>query len=88
MNQALVENAQHQIHRHQRGKNQQRLVVERLLEGLGGSLEAAMHRAGHTKPVQGVVDLARGVGKRSADGQVERNRRGGKLSLVIDRQRC
>ena len=44
MNVALVKHAQHDIYRSQRRQNQYRLIGQRSLKRLRGSLEAAVHR--------------------------------------------
>ena len=42
MNVALVEHAEHDVDGEQRGQDQDRLVRERILEGLRGALETAV----------------------------------------------
>ena len=44
MNQALIQNAQHDVHRDQRGQDQVWLVLERILKGLRRALEAGVNR--------------------------------------------
>ena len=46
MNQALIQNTQHDVNDHQRRKNEQRLLALRLLRGAGCALKTAAHIVG------------------------------------------
>ena len=87
MHKTFVEHAEHDVNGKQRGKDQQRLAVQRVLEQLGAALKTALDRGGHADAVERVGDRARGVGQRNPDREVERDRRGNELPLVVDRQR-
>ena len=53
MDVAFVQYAEHDVDRHQRGQDQERLVGERGLEGLGRSLEAALDARRQSQSVRG-----------------------------------
>ena len=83
---ALVEHAEHDVDRDQGGGDQQRLVGQRLLEHLGGALEAALHGGRHPDGRDSLGDGGLGVAERFSGGQVERQGSRGRLALVVDRQ--
>ena len=85
---ALIENAEHDVDRDQRGENQEGLVVERILKRLCRALEGAANRRGHADPVHGRFDGGGRRPQRDAFRQVERDGAGDKQALVIDAQRC
>ena len=47
MNEALVQHAEHDVDRHQRGEDQQSFIGERVLEGRGGTLETGLNAGRH-----------------------------------------
>jgi hypothetical protein len=63
---ALVEHAQHDIHRQQRRCDQHRLVVERLLKGPGGSLETGVNAARDMQLGHRAIDGGRGLAERDS----------------------
>ena len=64
MNEALVQHAEHDVDRDQRGENQQRFIRERVLEGGGGALEAGLHAGRDVQILGGFVDCGDGVAQR------------------------
>ena len=82
----LVQHAQNDVDRHQRGENQIGLALQRTLKGLGGALEASGDGRGQAHVCGNAVDRIDRLAQRRAGRQVERQRHGGKLALVIDRQ--
>ena len=87
MDQALVENPEHNIDRDDRGAEQKRHARLRLLIGRGGAGEGAAHGRGHADALDRVVDLGLGLAERAALGKVERDRRRRERSLMIDAER-
>src|SRR5580693_3097743 len=87
MNVTLVEHAEHDVNGDQRGQNQKWLVAERGLKGLCGALERGRYTGRHSD--LGLSGFNRGdrVPQRIAGRQVERDRDGGKLSLMTHDQR-
>src|SRR5213075_389707 len=84
---AFIEDAQHDIDGQQGGEDQPGLAVERGLERLRGSLEAAAYRRGNAKLRERAVDGDRRLAQRRSLGEIERDRRGDELRLVVDAQR-
>src|SRR6202167_6605418 len=84
MDQALVENAEHDINRHQGGAEQKRHARLRLLKGRGGAGERPTDRRRHADALDRIVDLRLGFAERPAWSQIERNRRRRELALMID----
>ncbi len=87
VNEALVEHAEHDVDRHQRGQNQQRLIGERILERGSGALEAGLQAGRHVHLFLHLVDSGNGVAQRGVWRQIERDGDRRKLSLVIDGKR-
>ena len=87
VNEALVEHAENEVDRDQRGQDQDRLIGQRRLEGLGRPLEAPAKRRGEAGLTLGALDRLHGVAQRHAQGQVERQRHGRELPLVAHQQR-
>ena len=87
MDQALVENPEHDIDRDHRGAEQKRHARLRLLIGRGGAGEGAADGRRHADALDRVVDLGLGLAERAALGKVERDRRRRERSLVIDAER-
>ena len=86
MNVALIQNAQHDIHRRECRENQHRFALERILESLRGSLKARMNRRGHGARVLDVVNRLHRITQRNPRREIERERHRRKLPLVRDRQ--
>ena len=88
MDGALVEDAEHDIHRDQGGQKQQGLVLERGLEGLGRAGKGAPDVIGQAHVPARRLDGRRRLGQGRARGQVERDGGGRELPLVADGQGC
>src|SRR5215813_2112349 len=86
MDVALVEDAQHDVDRDQGGQDEQGLVGQRGLEGLGGALEAGADRGGQAQVVLGRFDGLYGLAQGGAGGEVKGEGDGGELALVVDGQ--
>src|SRR5579862_9716282 len=86
VDEALVENPEHDVDGKERGDEQQGHGGKRGLEDLGGALEAAEDVARHPQLARGVGDEFRRLAEGDARREIERKRDGGKLSLVIHRQ--
>ena len=85
---ALVEHAQHDVDGDQRGDDQHRLAVQRLLEGLRGALEAAVDRW----PACRSARIARSIAAVASPSDLPGARlneivRGDEQPLVVHRQR-
>ena len=87
MDEALVEHTQDDVQREQRGEDEERLGLQHRPERARGTLEAATHRAGHSEAREGILDRAGGLRQRHAFRQVEGDRRGDELRVVIDGER-
>jgi len=86
MDEALVQDAEHDVNGDQRGQNEIRLVLERVLEGLRGSLEAGVDGRGHAQLTLGFFQSCDGVAQGHVGRQVEGERNRRVLALVIDLQ--
>ena len=84
---ALVEHAQHDVDGEERREDQQRLVVQALLEEARRALERRVDRGRRADARHRVAHDVRGLGHRHARLQVERDRGGGEGALVVHRQR-
>ena len=84
---ALIEHAQHDVDRHQRRQNQQWFARQRRLEGLRRALEAGLNAGRQSDLAAGRFDRLYRLTQGHAGRQVEGERDGGKLTLVIDGQR-
>ena len=71
----------------QRGKNQVRFVLERVLEGLRRPLEGGMDCAGHAHLALRPFEGRNRIAQSHAGGEVKGQRDGGILPLVVDRER-
>ena len=87
VNEALVENSQHDIHGDDRGKDQQQLIAERRLKGQRRALEMVVMLAGMPISCSRAPDRIDGLAERGARRQIEGDRGRGKLAEVIDLQR-
>ena len=56
MDEALVEHAEHDIHRHHRGNEQEHLIAERRLERRRGALERGHEAVGQADVLLGLLD--------------------------------
>ena len=88
MNEALVQNAEHDVDDENRDDQQDRQVLERLLELLHGSLEAGGDRRGHARVSRMARPRAAAASPSEKPGcRLKRDRRRGKLAEVVDAQR-
>ena len=83
MDQAFVEHSQHDVDRRHRRRNQHRFAGERGLEGLSGALKAGMNGAGHADLRLRLFERGNRLTEGDAGREVEGERDGGKLRLVI-----
>ena len=85
---ALVQHAEHDVHRDDRGEDQPAAVGERACERERRALEAwSATLAGTPSSCCALLDRLDRVAERRAGREVERDRRRGKLADVIDGQR-
>ena len=71
MDQALVQDPQHQVDGQQREEDQDRLILQGGLEGLGGPLEAGPHAGRQPQLALDGADGVDGLAQRDVGGQVE-----------------
>ena len=83
MDQALVEDPEHDIERDQRREDQPGLVVQGGLEGSRRPLEGPVDAGGHSDPVEGILHRGGRIRKGHIRRKVERNGRGRELALVV-----
>ncbi len=83
---ALVQNAQHDVDRKDRQQDQHWLGGERSLKRLCGALEPAMNIRGHADLLARIFDGRRGLRKRNAGGEIERQGCGRGERLVVHSQ--
>ena len=87
MDEALVENAEHDVDRDDRGEDQDRLIAEAVLEHLRGAGELAAHGAGQIDLLLGLGHrrhrLAESEPRRQIEGDGDRRQ----LALAGDRDR-
>src|SRR5665213_4407301 len=88
MDEAFVENAQNDVDRQDRGKEQQPLSGGGILEYLGRPGEAGRYRGGQRKLLLDHRNLVGGVTQRHAGRQVERDGYSRKLAQLVDRQQA
>ncbi len=87
VDEALVEHAEDDVHRHQRRENQPGLARQRTLERLRGALEGAADGGGHAQFALGPFEDGHRVAKGHAGSEVERQVGGREHAVVADRQR-
>ena len=85
MDQALVENAEHDVYRDQRGEDQPFFVLQRILKGLSRSLEGGVNGAGHAHLRLDLFERGNSIAQCHIGRQVEGERHGRILALMIDR---
>ena len=86
MDPALIKDTKDDVHRQDRPEDEEGLVIERGLEHLGRTLEAALDRARHADLAHGTADRLVRVGQGLPRGEVEGKRRGHELRLMVDVQ--
>ena len=87
MHVAFVEDAEHDVDGDERRENQPRLACERRLECPRRPLEAPADRVRHADALELRFDRPGRLRQRDADRQVERDRGGDELRLMIDAER-
>ena len=87
MDEALVQNAEHDIGGEDRGENQDALPFERILEHLRGALETGGDGRRQIAVAFELLNLLHRLAKRDAGRKVERDGDRGLLALMIDLQR-
>src|SRR6185437_9607361 len=87
MHVAFIKDAQHDIDGQQGRQDQPRLAIERGLERLRGPLETAAYRRRDPELGESPVDRNCRLAERRSLGQIERDRRGDELRLVVDPER-
>ena len=85
MNVALVEHAEQDIDRGDRGGDQNRLIGQRLGEDLRGAGKTAVNGRRHANFLDSVVDFVGRVAERRARLQIEGNGGRDEQSLMTDR---
>ena len=87
MDEALVENAQHDIDRDDGGQDQQQLIAQRRLEAEGRPLEGGKDGGGQADLRLRRLRRIDAGAQRDAGGEVEGDIGRGKLALMVDLQR-
>ena len=87
MHEALVEDPEHDVHGDDGGQHEQALVRQRTLEGGRGALVVGDNARRQCRLRDHLVDRGERLAERVARGEVEGNRDGRELALVIDRER-
>src|SRR5262245_13876363 len=88
MDEALVENAKHNVDDDDRSQQQPALAPERLLKNLGCARKASRDGWWQPKPPFHILDFVDGFAQGDSRRQIEEDRDGGELSLMIDGQRA
>src|SRR5258708_20386424 len=84
MDEALVEDAEHDVDRHRRGENQPRLAGERAAELGGVARIAAGDRARHADVALSVADRSDRIAERGIPCQIEADLDRWELRLLAD----
>src|SRR5580692_777722 len=87
MNVALVENAENDINRQQRGDDQNRLIGQRVLESGRGSLEAGVNGGGKANRLPSFHNGRGRLTEGDARRKIEGDRYRWPLPLMVDGQR-
>ena len=87
MDEALIKNPEHDIHRHQRRKNQQRHIRQRVPERCCRPLEIRLQARRHVHVLLHLRDLRNRPSQSGVRRKIERDRYRRKLSLMRDRKR-
>jgi len=83
VDQALVQNAEHDVNGNQRGEDEIGFVAERILKGLRGTLECPMDGTGHAHVALDFFKRGDRVAEGHVGRQVKCERDGGILALVV-----
>src|SRR5215470_976440 len=87
MNEAFIQNAQHDINRDQSGKDENRFVRERIQERRGRALESGLNAGRKASFLFYAVYRVDRIAQRGIRRQVKRERNNRKLSLVAECKR-
>ena len=87
MNEAFIEDAEHDVDRDQRRQDQKRLIGQRINERSGGALERGLEAGREMDISRGLVDIGDGLPERGIRGEIEGDGNGRELSLMIDAER-
>src|ERR1019366_8307462 len=87
VDEALVQNAEHDIDRDQRGQDEQSLIGEGVVEGSRRTLEVRLQTGGEMHLRGDLFDVGDGRSQGGVGSQVEGHCYGRKLTLVINGQR-
>ena len=87
MDQAFVEDAENDVDGDERGEDEIGLVLEGILEGLRGALEGGVDGGGHAHVGLRFLEGRDGVAEGNVGGEIEGERNGRILALVIDGKR-
>ncbi len=87
VNEALVQDAEDDIDGDERGEDQIRLIPQRILKCLRGSLESRVDCGGHAQVALSFFEGGNGITQSHVWRQVESKRDGRILALMIHRQR-
>ena len=87
MDEALVQNAEHDVDDEDREREDPAQAAQRFLERLRGALEAARHRA-RQRLARELLDARDRIAERDAGRDVERERDRRQLADVVDRLRA
>ena len=84
MNVTFIEDAENDVDGSESGENQDGLIGERILKGLGGPLERSVDRGRDADFAAGLLDVLDSRTERSAGRKIKRERDGRENALVID----
>src|SRR3979490_2449892 len=84
MNEAFVEDAENDVDGSESGKNQNWLIGERILKGLGGALKRSVNGVGHAEFATSLLNVLDGRAKRSARREIEGKSNRREDALVVD----
>src|SRR5260370_23177829 len=87
MNEALVKDAEDNVHGGESGKNQDWLIGERILKGLRCALKCGVNGIGHADFTASGLDVLDGRAKRSARCEIEGKGDCREDALVVDGER-
>ena len=87
MDEAFVQNAEHDVDGDESSEDEVRLVAERILKGLRGSLECSMDCARHTEFSLSLLKSGDGIAQSYVGSQIESEGNGGVLALVVHLER-
>ena len=84
MDVTFIQDSQHNVNRYHGGQEQPGFISQRIAKGGGRALEARGDALGHANFAPYAFDFLNGVAEGSSRSQVEGDRGGGELALVIE----